>query len=284
MDYYPYYEPSRPRPAQGIRAKSRRGRIGDTWWSLRFVEVLESFNLGARLTRGRAYARSGQVLDLAVEPGVVTASVQGSRSRPYKLSIHVTPLSETQWSRLEKAMSERALLLAKLLNGEMPPEIETVFERCRLSLFPASRRALVTECSCPDVGNPCKHIAAAYYILAEKFDDDPFLIFAWRGRSKDELMEHLRARRAVPAQRSRRRETGPPAPAAPALAENLGTFWDVGADLGGLRINASAVESPDALLDELGPVPDEAGGDGFSRLLRTAYRKMSSGAEERAWS
>ena len=40
----------------GLKAKSTRGDIGATWWSRRFIEVLESFGMGGRLNRGRNYA------------------------------------------------------------------------------------------------------------------------------------------------------------------------------------------------------------------------------------
>ncbi|HEX6912881.1 MAG TPA: hypothetical protein VF142_20905, partial [Longimicrobium sp.] len=69
------------RPAKdGIRARSTRGEIGETWWSQRFIAALREVADASRLTRGRSYARSGQVMDLRVEPGAVTARVQGSRA------------------------------------------------------------------------------------------------------------------------------------------------------------------------------------------------------------
>ena len=81
-------------------------------------------------------------------------------------------------------MAARALPLAKLLAGEMPHDIEEVLAACRLALFPRSDDELRATCTCPDGANPCKHIAAVYYILAERFDEDPFLIFTWRGRTR----------------------------------------------------------------------------------------------------
>ncbi len=79
------YPPSHPIPVEGgLRAKSQRGAIGETWWSRRFIEVLEQFNQPARLTRGRTYARAGQVLDIEVQAGAVSARVQGSRPTPYR--------------------------------------------------------------------------------------------------------------------------------------------------------------------------------------------------------
>ena len=171
---YPEFEPSRPLPAKGgIAARSRRGAIGEEWWSRRFIQLLESFGVGSRLKRGRNYARAGQVIELDVEPGIVIAKVQGSRYTPYKVRIRTKPLSDAQWRRVEKAMSAQALHLAKLLAGEMPHEIEQVFTSCKLALFPTSASELKASCTCPDWENPCKHVAATYYILAEQFRPRP---------------------------------------------------------------------------------------------------------------
>ncbi|HEY2200711.1 MAG TPA: hypothetical protein VGH56_02400, partial [Solirubrobacteraceae bacterium] len=128
---YSEYPVSKPLPAEGgIVARSRRGDIGETWWSRRFIELLESFGVGSRLKRGRNYARKGQVIELEVEPGVVLAKVQGSRYTPYRVRIRGKVLSEAQWRRAEKAMASQALPLAQLLAGEMPRDIEAVFSSC----------------------------------------------------------------------------------------------------------------------------------------------------------
>ena len=179
----------------GVKARSKRGQIGDTWWSRRFIAVLESFGIGSRLQRGKRYARAGQVLSLEIAPGQVRASVQGSRSKPYRVFIETETLTDSQWSSIEDVMASRAVFLAKLLAGEMPVEIEEAFVESSTTLFPDSDDDLVSACSCPDWENPCKHVAAVFYLMAEAFDDDPFLIFAWRGRDKEGLLAGLRARR-----------------------------------------------------------------------------------------
>ena len=115
------------------------------------------------------------------------ASVQGSRSEPYAVRITVKELDDAAWANVETAMAARALFLARLLAGEMPDEIEEAFDAAKVRLFPARRGDLVTSCTCPDTANPCKHIAAVYYLLAESFDENPFLIFEWRGRPRARL-------------------------------------------------------------------------------------------------
>ena len=195
--YYEYFPPSRPKEVKGgIKAQSAKGNFGVSWWAKRWISILESFNIGARLGRGRSYARRGQVLSIAIEPGLVKGEVQGSRSQPYKIKIRIKPLSQQEWQKLTQFLSKQALFMAKLLAGEMPEDIEKAFQQVGLALFPQKHKDLVTDCSCPDWSNPCKHIAAVYYLLGEEFDRDPFLIFNLRGMGRSDLLRHLGADQA----------------------------------------------------------------------------------------
>jgi uncharacterized Zn finger protein len=190
---YPQYFPrSVPREAHGgIKAQSRQGDFGKSWWAKRWQAVLDSFRIGGRLARGRTYARQGQVLSIDIHSGEVTAKVQGSRPKPYEVTIGVTKLDDAEWERVLAVLSRQALFVAKLLAGEMPQDIEGVFTQAKVSLFPQKRGDLETDCSCPDESNPCKHIAAVYYLLGEEFDRDPFLLFRLRGLERDNLLEKL---------------------------------------------------------------------------------------------
>jgi len=277
-----YPPPSRPRSADGIKAKSRTGAIGATWWSQRFIATLEAFALGPRLARGKRYARAGQVLDLTVDAGVVHARVQGSRAAPYRVSIRVLPLSGKDWARVEEAMAVRAVFLAKLLAGEMPPDIEEALAACHLSLFPAAPSDLTTDCSCPDWANPCKHIAATYYLLAEAFDDDPFLILAWRGRTRPELLAHLAGHDDTVLTGSAAPEGWTaPAVAVPDLADSIDSFYDNGCAALPPVTPAAAGVPADALLRELGDPGLEIRGHALGDLLRPAYLAMTEAARRR---
>ena len=130
---------------------------------------------------GRAQAE--QLLD--------EAKMQGSRRQPYKVSIKVKTLTKINWKKLSQSLSKQAIFAAKLLAGEMPENIEEAFQDAKLTLFPNKRGDLKTDCSCPDWSNPCKHIAAVYYLLGEEFDRDPFLIFKLRGMEQKELVGFL---------------------------------------------------------------------------------------------
>ena len=192
--YRDFFPRSVPRKAKGgIKAQSKRGSFGESWWAKRWIAVLESFQIGARLGRGRSYARCGQVLDIEVNKGRVTAKVQGSRPKPYSVAIEIKTLSSAEWKKLAETLSTQALFAAKLLAGEMPEDIEKAFTDTGLSLFPEALKDLDTECSCPDWSNPCKHIAAVYYLLGEEFDRDPFLLFKLRGMTRQELVGLLGA-------------------------------------------------------------------------------------------
>ncbi len=182
--------PQRIRPRRtkgGIRAQSQRGSFARSWWGERWIDVLEGLDIGMRAGRGRSYARHGQVRSIEVGRGRVEAIVQGSRTEPYRVTIRVETLAPEAWGSVAEALAGKAVFAARLLAGQMPEGIEGVFTDAGLSLFPRHREDLTTTCTCPDEANPCKHIAAVFYLLAEEFDRDPFLIFRLRGLPREDL-------------------------------------------------------------------------------------------------
>ena len=118
---------------EGIKAKSKRGAFVKNWWATRWIEAMERLMDRGRLQRGRRYARKGQVLSLVEGTGEVTAKVQGSRRRPYIITIQIKSLTNAQ---VIEALAARPIFMAQLLAGEMPQEIEEAFSSVRLSLFP----------------------------------------------------------------------------------------------------------------------------------------------------
>jgi uncharacterized Zn finger protein len=224
--YEEYYPRSQPRVVKGgIKAQSRSGAFGANWWAKRWIAVLEGFHIGARLSRGKSYARSGQVLSIDVGCGQVTATVQGSRPTPYSVTIQVTPLTPAEWSQLGEALAGQALFAAKLLAGDMPQDIEVVFTSVGLSLFPRHLDDLQTDCSCPDWSNPCKHIAAVYYLLGEEFDRDPFLLFRLRGLSRNDLIGLLTAQEGGPGVTASTAPTEEDTIAPEPLPADVAAFW-----------------------------------------------------------
>lgn len=255
MGYWDWYPKSKPRRhANGIKAQSGR-QFGKTWWASKWLAALERLIDPARLSRGRSYARSGQVLNLDIKPGGVNSRVQGSRPSPYQVQIEIEPLSEKEWKHVADAMAEQAIFAAKLLAGEMPQNIEEAFAAAHVNLFPASRGDLETECSCPDWSNPCKHIAAVYYLLGEQFDADPFLLFRLRGKGKDEIIHMLRKRRAAVAAETEPAEPDQPsAPADPVVPLDtlMERFWEPGENLEDFAVSIRTPEVDAVPVKQLG--------------------------------
>lgn len=279
-----WYPPARPIAVKdGIAARSKKGKIGGTWWSQRFIAALERTGIGSRLERGRKYARRGQVIDIAIRNSAVRARVQGTMPRPYNVTISFSRYSDAQWEQIFDALSSQALFSAMLLGGEMPQEIESVFARCRLSLFPVSARDVRTRCDCPDSANPCKHIAAVYYILAEQFDRDPFLIFSLRGRNRDSVLESLRKRRsgstpacdgAEDAGPHRAAGQEPDGGAVPPLSDCTVSFWEAADSLDTFPLHLyqkPVLEA--AALKRLGPSLFKVGNKDLATLLEPVYPK-----------
>ena len=262
-----FFPPSKPRAVEGgLKARSKRGAIAQTWWSERFIAVLEDIGMGNRLQRGRSYARTGQVISLVVDAGSVTAQVQGSRARPYRVRVGLQAFGKAQWANLERELAGNAWYLAKLLAGEMPDDIEEVFEGVGLSLFPASAGELSLDCSCPDWEVPCKHLAATFYLLAESFDDDPFRILAWRGRQREDLLDNLHtARSDRPSTADSTEHPGVP------LADCLHSYFALQGDL---PRQSPQVTCSTSLLDQLPPVDATLRGRPLPDLLRPAYRRF----------
>lgn len=261
--------PSRPRPVEGgLKARSTRGAIAQTWWSERFIEVLEDIGIGSRLQRGRSYARKGQVISMDVSPGSVTAQVQGSRARPYRVRIGIAAFDKTEWAQAERALASNAWYTATLLAGEMPEDIEDVFGALGLSLFPTTARELSLDCSCPDHAVPCKHLAATFYLLAESFDEDPFAILAWRGREREDLLDNLQAARSgAPAADGAELQGRP-------LAECLDSYFVRQADT---STPSPPVTSSTTLLDQLPDVTIAVRDRPLAELLRPAYLALGCG-------
>lgn len=270
-----YYQPSKPiKVAGGIKAKSRRGRFGETWWGKKWIDTLESFSIGGRLSRGKSYARSGQVISIDIKKGQIDARVQGSTSRPYRINIDLDVYRASDWKRIASRLSDQPYYAARLMGGAMPSDFEPIFLSEGLPLFPERGSDLVTDCSCPDYTNPCKHIAAVYYLLAEEFDRDPFLLFMLRGMTRKELLAKIMGISTVDAASTEKDE-----PAAREPLEAGPRFWGAGAIPEDFFGSVHKPPVPAALPKRLGTFPFWRGKDGFIDSLVTVYANASTHAE-----
>lgn len=250
----------------GIKARTARGSFGRSWWGRRWISVLESFG-GNRLGRGRAYARAGRVLDIRVAKGRVTANVQGARARPYQVTLRLPAYGRREQAALMKNLSGRALYAAKLLAGEMPPEIEDLFRQSGTALFPRRLSDLRSSCTCPDRAAPCKHVAAVCYLLAEELDRDPALLLKLRGLALDRLLSGL------PAGRPRRKAAAP-------VSADPAAFWGRADAPRGAKLDLRPPPVDAPLLKQLGSFPFWRGEDGLTEALEDVHKTASLAALE----
>jgi uncharacterized Zn finger protein len=272
--------PSKPREVKGgIRAHSRRGAFGQSWWARRWIGALEALELGGRLARGRSYARRGQVIEIAIGKGRVDARVQGSRREPYQVSLAVPELTAEDWRRVAGALGREARFAAALLAGEMPADVEDAFRAAGVPLFPSQRGDLQTACSCPDVSNPCKHIAAVYYLLGEEFDRDPFLVFRLRGLERDELVALVGAAGGAKAA-APEPTAAEPLPEPEPLPVDPAAFWQGSPLPEGVPADVEPPPVTAALLGRLGQFPFWRGQKPLFQSLTPAYQAASARALE----
>jgi len=155
--------------------------LARTWWGKSWNKNLERYaDYGNRIGRGRSYVRHGAVLDLQIRPGDVAALVQGSRSQPYLVNVHIRELAQGRWGAIKAACAGKLDSLPELLAGNFPRTLGEVFMVQGKGLFPAPAE-IRFSCSCPDWASMCKHVAAVLYGIGARLDDEPGLFFTLRG-------------------------------------------------------------------------------------------------------
>ena len=277
-------QPRRPPPQHGIKMKT----TGTTSWGQRWIEALAVVLLGdtGRLARGKSYARAGRTHDLIIKGGEVTAKVTGSRATPYRVTIEVTQLPASAWDQAIAGMARQAQFAAELLAGQMPKQIAEVFRAAGAHLFPATPADLVTSCTCPDWGDPCKHVAATHYVLGEALDRDPFLLFELRGRTKAQVLGALRLARlggasAAPARGQPANTTATTAHGIPTVtleALDPAAYDRPREDLPALQLSFDEPETHGAILVQLGAPAAWQSGESPANLLTPLVRAASARA------
>jgi len=280
--------PRRPdtprRVRRGIKLNGGETPAIETWVGRRWLRLVEEAAPSDRFAQGLEYAQAGQTRSIETRVGGVDARVQGTAARAYETSIELEHFSDEQWEAIIRRLLEEGVVAAKVMAGGLPVNIEDVFGPERLALFPQGGEDVTPRCSCPDEQRWCKHCCCAAALIAERLEDDPFLIFQLRGLPIDELRDRLRRSRSVaesvhgaaPAYKPR------PIPAAeapaPPLSACLGSFWSAGPELDSIETTASKPEVTHALLRRLGPTPFEEARFPLVGLLATCYDVMSEAA------
>ena len=242
------------RPVRGgVQSRSRRGGFARTWWGRAFLEAIAEVADAGRLTRGRTYARSGQVVNYHIEPGAVAAEVQGSQPRPFTSVLTLRVLRDERLDELVEQVRDTPGMLAQLASGSLPQELGPL-------LLPTTAAELDFSCTCPDDGWPCKHVAALCYIFAERLDESPAVMLTLRGLDLDTLIRGVQ------------RDDGP----------------TVSDDLYGENVTLPALPDPQfrAAVEDLDPVPlrqalrmtseDEPMAEAGMRELGALYRALKT--------
>ena len=263
----PHFAPRVPLSVRGgIRVQANRGGFARKWWSREWLLLLEKYRIGARLGRGRSYAYAGQVASLELGAGRVVAHVQGADQSAYDCEIVCPVLEPAARVRVIGALRQRPLLLAQLLVRELPEAVNTLFAEAGQPLTPGNRTELTTRCTCPDRVNPCKHLAAVFFLLIEAFEQDPLLLLALRGIDRAQLTGATDEGRddGGTAPLTEARAEGPP----PVMEPRA--FWgseaDETPDFGPAPTGSTAAP----LVQRLGPLPFWRGEERFLDVLTQA--------------
>ena len=163
-------------------------RIAHTFWGKSWCENLEHYgDYANRLPRGRTYVRSGCVIDLKINRGLVTALVSGSQV--YQIEVKVGAIPQQRWKAVCHDVVGQIDSLVALVKGEFD---KTVMERLcqqKTGLFPQPSE-INFKCDCPDAARMCKHISAVLYGIGARLDENPELLFLLREVNQQDLIAH----------------------------------------------------------------------------------------------
>lgn len=191
---YPEYVPVAEKKAKAEKARKALAKkrpdlkpviiegtkLARTWWGKAWNRNLESYaDYSNRIGRGKSYVKHGAVLHLEIQPGLITALVQGSRSKPYQISMEIQPPNRSVWKAIQEACGHRIESMEALLAGHLPEDVGSILTAQRTGMFP-SPGEIRFDCSCPDWASMCKHVAAVLYGVGARLDNDPSLFFTLR--------------------------------------------------------------------------------------------------------
>ncbi len=162
-----------------------------TWWGNAWLQALAHIDYSNRIPRGARYARNGSVKSVQIDDNKITAKVQGSRVRPYTVTMSVGKFTKEETDRLMDGILANAAVIPQLLNMNLSPAVLDIAKDARLKVFPLSWKDIDMYCDCPDWAVPCKHIAAVVYMIGQEIDNNPFLVFKLHGV---DILEELKKR------------------------------------------------------------------------------------------
>ena len=265
------------------------------WWVQRWQGLLSEFKLIDAQAILQELARGARVLRLEVAVGMIQATVRDRDAGDCEIRIRLQVPDEAQWESVIDALSSQALFSAQLLAGDMPRQIEELFEQAGVTLLPAAVHELSHECSCcSEQRRLCRPLIATYLALGAMLDDDPWLIFRFRGRERNQVLNELRVRRnriadsnngttrsairadAAHAVVCRSRPADAVVHAAVRLDQQIAQYWGTSELLSEFSGHVAAPTIDLALLRRLGPLPVDADSMSAYELLTAIYGQVTA--------
>lgn len=145
------------------------------------MDALRGFGDEGRLKRGITYANNGSVKALEINDNQLHAKVRGSGAQTYRIDISFKHFAQREKKAVIDTIKQHPLILAAILNRTLPEQLLGLLQEQNIYLLPRSWSDMKRSCSCPDWGDPCKHMAAVYYIFTSMIDKNPFTLFNVRG-------------------------------------------------------------------------------------------------------
>ncbi len=212
-----YNDNSNSRFGDGLPLKSRRGPIGENWWAREWLAIIEADCAQPELEAGRRLARQGRVPELQLAAGELGSHVEESREIKFEVKMTFELLSPAQREAVLGELTMNTLHLAMLYAGKMPKDMNDVFDRAGARFLPGSKPQI--SCTC-DEAAVCRHAAAVACLVAERIDQDPFVLLALRGLSRTRFINAVRDNWGAPPL-----EATPSEAAAPPLERQLDGFY-----------------------------------------------------------
>lgn len=161
-------------------------KIATKFWGEKWCNHLDTFaDYDNRLPRGKTYVRNGSVCHLSITEGVCEAIVSGSEL--YKVVINIAPLTKIAWEKIKEQCRGQIGSILELLQGKLSDQVMKLVTDPNHGIFPKEKE-FSCSCSCPDWANVCKHVAAVFYGIASRLDQQPELLFRLRSVDASELV------------------------------------------------------------------------------------------------
>ena len=251
--------PDTPRRVRnGVRLRRKEGDVEFAWpagaWLTRMLRDVDEITSN----EGLEFARKGQTSLLEIEPGRIVGEVQDIDPRPHRIRIEFNPIGREDWKKVVDSMAKEARYAAKLVSGDVSPEIAEPFAAAGIALLPEEENISI-QCGCGREG--CRHLATLAYLTAERMEQDPLLVLTLRGLYGPRFLERLQEARLVATSGVSRAHPVPMAAARvrdSASAESgLESFWATGPGLEAFRRDRRGEHHSHALLKRLGAAPME---------------------------